>query len=112
MSDQFQRTDSLREAASRHHRIVSYLAEVLDLRHPDDIWPYLEAVLADIPAMAGEISRQGTDLAEARLNRANLAAAALAVIAATRDGEPDAMDYLRDELAAQGHDADDPRSRL
>lgn len=51
----------------------------------------------------------GTDLAEARLNRANLATAALAVIAATRDGEPDALSHSRDELQAQGGHADNTR---
>jgi len=61
--------------------------------------------------MATEITRQSTDLAQARLNRANLAAAALAVLAADRDGEPDALSYLRDELEAHGHDADDLWSR-
>jgi hypothetical protein len=111
MSDEARSTDSLQEAATRHHRIAQHLANLLASTYPDDIWPYLGFVLADIPAMAGLISRQGTDLAQARLNRANLAAAALAVIAATREGEPDALSYLRDELRAQGHDTD-PRNRL
>jgi hypothetical protein len=112
MSDRPRTTaEQLQEAISRHHRIASYLAEVLDTRHPDDIWPYLEAVLADITAMAAVIRRQGTDLAQARLDRANLAAAALAVITAAKDGEPDALSYLRDELRAQGHDASGHRSR-
>jgi hypothetical protein len=43
-------------------------------------------------------------MAGARLDRANLAAAALASIAAQHDGEPDPLSYLRDELRAQGYD--------
>lgn len=111
MSKQTRTADTVQEATTRHHRITQRLTDLLTTTDPDDIWPYLEAVLADIPAMAGLITRQSTDLAEARLNRANLAAAALAVIAATRDGEPDALSYLRDELQAQGHDTDETRSR-
>jgi hypothetical protein len=45
-----------------------------------------------------------------RLDRANLAAAAFATIAAHQDGEPDPLSYLRDELGAQGHDPN--RGRL
>lgn len=110
MSNETRTTDALQEAATRHHHITQRLADLLAATDPDDIWPYLETVLADIPAMAGLITRQGTDLAQARLNRANLAAAALAVIAATREGESDALSYLRDELRAQGHDTNDHRS--
>ena len=110
MPDDSRTSDSLQEAATRHHRIVQNLASLLATECSEEIWPYLDAVLADIPAMAGMINRPGADLAQARLNRANLAAAALAVIAATRDGEPDALSYLRDELHAQGHETGDRRS--
>lgn len=110
MPDDSRSFDSLQEAAARHNRIVQHLANLLATECSEDIWPYLDAVLADIPVMAGVITRQGADLAQARLNRANLAAAALAVVAATREGEPDALSYLRDELHAQGHDTDDARS--
>jgi hypothetical protein len=112
MSDDARTTDALQEAANRHDRITRELSDVLAARYGEDIGLYLHAVLADVPAMAAEISRQGTDLARARLNRANLAAAALAAFAAASEGEPDALSYLRDELHAQGHDADDPWSRL
>lgn len=103
MSNETRTADTLQEATTRHHHIAQRLADLIATTDPDDIWLYLEAVLADVPVMAGLIGRQGADLAEARLNRANLAAAALAVIAATREGEPDALSYLRDELQAQGH---------
>jgi hypothetical protein len=106
MSHESSTADELQEATTRHQAIAQRLADLLAPDYPADILPYLDAVLAEIPAMAGLISRQGTDLAQSRLNRANLAAAALAVIAATRDGEPDALSYLRDELRAQGHDTD------
>ena len=66
---------------------------------------YLAAAFADTPALAAEISRLRADLADARLDRANLAAAALATIAAHHDGEPDPLCYLRDELRAQGYTA-------
>jgi len=111
MNDNAHPAETLQEAAARHYHIARALADALVANYGEDIWRYLDAVLADIPAMATEITRQTTDLANARLNRANLAAAALAVIAAARDGEPDALSYLRDELAAQGHHTDDTRSR-
>lgn len=60
------------------------------------IWQYIETALADVPALVAEIDAT-------RLNRANLAAAALATIAAHRDGEPNPLSYLRDELTAQGY---------
>ena len=41
-------------------------------------------------------------LTAVRLDRANLAAAGRATIAAYHDGEPDPLSYLRDELHAQG----------
>ena len=53
---------------------------------------------------SAEITRLRAELADARLDRANLAAAALATIAAHADGEPDPLSYLRDELRAQGYD--------
>jgi hypothetical protein len=43
------------------------------------------------------------ELAVARLRYANLLAAAHATLSAARDGEPDPLDYLAEELAAQ-HD--------
>ncbi|HEY5986267.1 MAG TPA: hypothetical protein VIV12_07825 [Streptosporangiaceae bacterium] len=80
------------------------MADVLAAHYPGDIWQCLVIALADTPALTAEITQLRTALADARLDRANLAAAALACIAAHRDGEPDPLSYLRDELRAQGHD--------
>jgi hypothetical protein len=70
-----------------------------------DIWQYLDTALTDTPALSAAITRLRTELAGARLDLANLAAAALATLAAHYEGEPDPLSYLRDELRAQGHDA-------
>jgi hypothetical protein len=71
---------------------------------PADVWQHLARAFADVPALAAEITQLRTALSGARLDRANLAAAALAAIAAHDDGEPDPLSYLRDELRAQGYD--------
>ena len=54
------------------------------------------------------IVRLCRELAALRLSYANLLAAARAALSAARDGEPDALEYLADELAAQHgqHDLD------
>jgi hypothetical protein len=70
---------------------------------PADIWRSLTAAFADAPALAAQITKLHAELAHARLDRANLAAAALATIAAHQEGEPDPLSYLRDELRAQGY---------
>jgi hypothetical protein len=73
-----------------------------------DIWRYLHDAFSDVPTLAAEITRLATDLQNARLDRANLLAAARATITAYHDGEPDPLAYLRDELDT--HTAD-PRRR-
>jgi|SRR5882724_6855278 len=98
--------DDLQEVATRN-RIARSLVEGISAQHPAhsaDIWTHLVTALADTPALSAEVARLRAELASARLNRANLATAALAVIAAHGDGEPDPLSYLRDELRAQGHD--------
>ena len=77
-----------------------------------EIWQHLEAALADTPTLSAEITRLHAELADTRLDRANLLAAARAVITAHRDGEPDPLSYLRDELAARGQLPTDPGSGL
>ena len=66
-----------------------------------DLWRCLEDAFNDAPRLAAEITRLSAELEDARLDRANLLAAARATIAAYHEGEPDPLSYLRDELAAQ-----------
>ena len=63
-----------------------------------DIWPNLHDALNDVPALTAEVQRLDAELHSARLDRANLLAAARATLAASQDGEPDPLSYLRDEL--------------
>jgi hypothetical protein len=72
------------------------------------MWEQVDRALADVPAMGAVITRLSAELADTRLDRANLLAAMRAAIAAHADGEPDPLYYLRDELSArhtpsQGH---------
>ena len=55
------------------------------------------------------IHRLCRDLAAARMRYANLLAAARVTLSAARDGDPDALEFLADELATQHgqHDLDD-----
>ena len=57
---------------------------------------------ADIPVLLAEVGRLHALLTLTRLRRADLAAAAQAVLAADHDGEHDPLWYLRDELTAGG----------
>ena len=66
------------------------------------MWERIYASLADIPRLVSEITDLRIEVKTVRLARANLAAAARATLAAHRDGEPDALSYVRDELTAQG----------
>jgi hypothetical protein len=65
-----------------------------------DIWGYLAEALNDVPALSAEITRLADALHGARLDRANLIAAARAAIAADHEHERDPLSYLRDELDA------------
>jgi hypothetical protein len=98
-------------AITARHQRARDLTEIAGAEHPGEIWQYLLAAFADIPILTAEISLLRADLVGARLDRANLAAAALAAIAAHDDGEPDPLCYLRDELRAQGHDTSSRGSR-
>ena len=96
------RSNDLPEVITRNH-IARHITEGLADQLPADIWHSLTAAFADTPVLAAEITELRTELAGVRLDRANLAAAALATIAAHQDGEPDPLSYLRDELRAQGY---------
>lgn len=67
-----------------------------------DLWQQITHSLSDVPILTTELARLQAELVSARLDRANLAAAGRATMAAYRDGDPDPLFYLRDELAAQG----------
>jgi hypothetical protein len=61
-------------------------------------WRHVGAALADCAALAADVARLADQLRAARLERANLAAAMRATLAADRDGETDPLWYLRDAL--------------
>jgi hypothetical protein len=63
-------------------------------------WDHIRAALADARDLATEITRLSAELAVARLGHANALAAMRATIGAQRDGEPDPLYYIRDELSA------------
>jgi hypothetical protein len=88
-------------------RIARFLIERFAVQFTADIWNILDAAFSDTPALSAEITRLRSELDGARLDRANLAGAGLAAIAAHRNGEPDPLWYLRDELRAQGYDTTD-----
>ena len=63
-------------------------------------WQHIRAALADARDLATEVTRLSAELAAARLWHANALAAMRATIGAQRDGEPDPLYYIRDELSA------------
>jgi hypothetical protein len=87
---------------ARHarHIIAGFARTVPSLA---DLWRQVDDALTDIPALAAEITRIRTQFATSRLDRANLAAAGRATIAAYLSDESDPLSYLSDELAAQGY---------
>lgn len=102
----------LQEAATSNHaarRVIAGFSTAAPTLA--EIWQQLEAALADTPALSAEITRLRAELADTRLDRANLLAAARAVIIAYLDGESDPLSYLRDELQARGQLPADPGSR-
>ena len=76
--------------------IFAHLNAAHQRRTPVAIW----TAIADIPVMLIEIGRLAQLLTRARWDFANLLAAARATLDAERDGEPDPMFYMRDEVAA------------
>jgi hypothetical protein len=91
----------LEEIATRnsaaHHVVAGFSATMPTLA---EIWRCLEDSLNDVPALLAEVARLSGEQRNARLERANLIAAARATIAAQHDGEADPLYYLRDELDA------------
>jgi hypothetical protein len=82
--------------------VWQHLRTALNRRTPFAIW----TAIADIPVLLAELERVGTLLTSARAEFADLLAAARATLAAVEDGEPDALLYLRDHLAANGPEWD------
>jgi hypothetical protein len=67
------------------------------------VYRLVDTALADVPTILAELGRARRELEAVRLDRANLLAAIRACLAASEEGEPDPLGYLRDEL-----DATDP----
>ena len=83
--------------AATHARKIEVVRTALDRRTPLAIW----TALADIPPLLAEIGRLRELLTYARTELANLLAAGRATLAAERDGDPDPLSYLRDDVANQ-----------
>ena len=75
--------------------IFAHLQVAHQRKTPVAIW----TAVADIPVMLTEIGRLSQLLTHARWDFANLLAAARATLDAERDGEPDPLSYLRDQVA-------------
>ena len=87
------------------HVIAGFASEI---PAASELWSQVDRALADVPVLGAVIGRLTADLADTRMDRANLLAAMRAAIAAHADGEADPLYYLRDELDArqsrpQGH---------
>ncbi|MBO3752359.1 hypothetical protein J5X84_40400 [Streptosporangiaceae bacterium NEAU-GS5] len=65
----------------------------------------VRGALDHIPALCDEADRLRALLTRVRLDHANLIAAVRATLSADRDGEPDPLSYLRDELPEHSHAA-------
>lgn len=89
------RTEHARQIVAGFSRSVPALA---------DLWRQVDDALSDIPALTAEVIRLRALLTTCRLDRANLAAAGRATIAACLSGEAEPLAYLRDELHSQGFD--------
>jgi hypothetical protein len=84
--------------------IARHVIEGFSLVFPTlaDFWCQIDEALADALALADEIAGLRAELAQLRLDRANLAAAGRATIAAYLDGESSPLSYVWDELHTQG----------
>jgi hypothetical protein len=75
-----------------------------------ELWQQVDRALADVPALGAIVARLTAELADTRMDRANLLAAMRAALAAHADGEADPLAYVRDELNAP-HDIAQARVR-
>jgi hypothetical protein len=74
------------------------------------IWRQVDRALADVPALGAVIARLTAELADTRMDRANLLAAMRAALGAHADGEAYPLAYIRDQLNAP-HDIAQARAR-
>jgi hypothetical protein len=81
-----------RAAVAARYRLL------LTTNDPTEFRAGLEMSATDVPPLLSEVDRLWLLLVAARHRYANLLAAARATLAADRDGEPDPLSYLRDEL--------------
>jgi len=88
---------AVRNQAARR-MIAGFSAEMPVLA---EFWRNLDTALADNLILCTEVTRLSIELADTRMDRANLLAAIRATIAAHADGEPDPLSYIRDELGAR-----------
>lgn len=88
-----------KEAVSHH------FATAMRRRTPAALW----TALMDIPVLLAEHRRLSFLLTAARIEGADLLAAARATLGAQLDGEPDPLSYLRDEVAAHAPVSGDDR---
>lgn len=95
-------TLELREISTRNdaaHRVIAGFSAALPTLA--EVWQYLDRALSDVTLLSSEIVNLSDRLNRARLDRANILAAARATLAAHDEGESDPLFYLRDELEAQ-----------
>jgi hypothetical protein len=92
------------EEARTHAQVARQIITGFARTYPSlaTTWQQLQDSVSDVPILADQIVWLRRDLAEARLGRANLAAAGRVTLTAWRNNEDDPLSYLRDELAAQG----------
>ncbi|TYB56815.1 hypothetical protein FXF51_42680 [Nonomuraea sp. PA05] len=92
----------LQEVVHRH-RTAEQLIATFARSTPalSDLWQDVTAALHDIPTLVQETRRLRREVTTLRLSRANYLAAINATLNAHADGEPNALAYLRDELADQ-----------
>ncbi len=72
-------------------RIIAGFASALSAA--SEMWERVDRALADVPALGAVVARLSAELADTRMDRANLLAAMRATIAAHADGEPDPLYY-------------------
>ena len=67
-----------------------------------NLWQQIGHSLSDVPILAAETTYLDGQLRAMRLDRANLAVVGRATLAASRDGDPGPLAFLRAELTVQG----------